>query len=228
MDIRKVAVIGGGSFGTVIANIIASNGYPVKFWMRSEEMARQVNSSRENPQYLPGHKLHDNVVATNDMVAAVADAELVFVAVPSGSFRSVLKDVMAHARPDVTLVSTTKGIEAGTFCLMSQILREEAPGAHIGVLSGPNLAKEIAANNIAGTVVASDDESVRNAVLEVLRSESFRVYTNDDMLGVELGGSLKNIYSFIQKDNIQYFVDRYLQLIPLRFLLPIGRTSNRI
>jgi glycerol-3-phosphate dehydrogenase (NAD(P)+) len=95
------------------------------------------------------------------------------------------------------LISTTKGIEAGTFMLMSQILAEESPGSRIGVLSGPNLAKEIAKGHLTGTVIASSDEEVRERIKELLKSDHFRVYTNDDMFGVELGGSLKNIYAII-------------------------------
>ncbi len=195
--IEKVAVVGGGSFGTVIANITAINGCDVGFWMRSDELARSVNSRRENPQYLPGYEINPRVIASDDMPAAVAEAELIFVAVPSSSFRAVVREMVAHVRADAMLVSGTKGIEAETFLLMSQILRREAPAARVGVLSGPNLAREIAAGHLTGTVIASDDESVRESVRAVLRSKSFRVYTNDDMLGVELGGSLKNVYAII-------------------------------
>lgn len=197
MTIRKVSVIGGGSFGTVIANIVAQNGYDVSFWMRSEALAAEVNAQHENSQYLPGYKLNERVRATHDMATAVSDSDVIFVAVPSSSFRQVVKDMMQHAHEDAILVSTTKGIEAGTFHLMSQVLSEEAPRARVGVLSGPNLAKEIAANQITGTVIASNHDEVRESVKLLLKSKYFRVYTNDDMFGVELGGSLKNIYAII-------------------------------
>ena len=197
MPASKVSVIGGGSFGTVIANIAAENGHEVGFWMRSEEVASEVNRLHENSQYLPGYKLSESIVASHIMSESVADSQIVFVAVPSHSFREVVKNMVAHVDPDSMLVSTTKGIEAGAFLLMSQVLNEEAPGAKIGVLSGPNLAKEIAAKNLTGTVIASNHEDVRKAVKETLRSDFFRVYTNDDMFGVELGGSLKNIYAII-------------------------------
>ncbi|HJN96373.1 MAG TPA: NAD(P)H-dependent glycerol-3-phosphate dehydrogenase [Gammaproteobacteria bacterium] len=193
----KISVIGGGSFGTVIADIIALNGHDVRFWMRSEELANEVNRSHENSQYLPGYPLDHLVVATHDMAIAVGGSEVIFVAVPSASFRQVVKNMIEHAPAEVILVSTTKGIESGTFDLMSQILIEEAPAARVGVLSGPNLAKEIASKDLTGTVIASNHEEVRERVKEVLKSEFFRVYTNDDMFGVELGGSLKNIYAII-------------------------------
>lgn len=197
MPAQTVSVLGGGSFGTVIANIVAQNGYQVNFWMRNRELVDQVNTTHENAQYLPGYALHTNVVATDDIEQAVSGSRLVIVAVPSAYFRAVVRTMLPALRPDTMLVSTTKGIEAGSFLLMSQVMREEAPQAQIGVLSGPNLAGEIAQRSLTGTVIASPHEAVRERVREVLKSEYFRVYTNDDMFGVELGGSLKNIYAII-------------------------------
>lgn len=193
----KIAVIGGGSFGTVVANIAALNGYDVKFWMRSNVLVDELNALHENTQYLPGYKLSHRVIATESMVEAVADASVVFVAVPSTSFREVVQQVITHAPFKSMLISTTKGIEAGSFKLMSQIMAEESSSAKIGVLSGPNLAKEIASKHPTGTVIASNFEEVRETVQEILSSDTFKVYTNDDMFGVELGGSLKNIYAII-------------------------------
>ena len=193
----KTAVIGGGSFGTVVANIIALNGHDVQFWMRSGELVNQVNQLHENKQYLPGYALSKQVVATESMAEAVTGANLIFVAVPSSSFREVVKQVVSFAPTDSMLISTTKGIEPDSFKLMSQILSEESPGSKIGVLSGPNLAKEIATKHPTGTVIASNFVEIRESVKEILRSETFRVYTNDDMFGIELGGSLKNIYAII-------------------------------
>lgn len=194
---NTVAVLGGGSFGTVMANIIAENGFDVHFWMRNDALVKEVNATHENPHYLPGYQLNKRVVAYHDMQEAVQDAALIFVAVPSAYFRSVVQKVLPCSREDAILVSCTKGIEAGSFKLMSQVLSEESPAARIGVLSGPNLAKEIAAKNLTGTVIASECVSVREIVQKVLKSEYFRVYTNDDMFGVELGGALKNIYAII-------------------------------
>lgn len=197
LAVTKVAVIGGGSFGTAMANIAALNGVPVTIWMRSAKLVNAVNSLHENTTYLPGHRLDNRVSATLSMTEAVADAQLIFLAVPSSSFREVVAEVMSVASESAMLVSTTKGIEAGSFLLMSQILGELAPHSPVGVLSGPNLAKEIAASQLSGTVIASPHESLRSAVQTVLKSRTFRVYTNDDMFGVELGGSLKNIYAII-------------------------------
>ena len=197
MSVKNVAVLGGGSFGTVIANIIAYNGHTTLLWMRDAEQVASLNKLHENVNYLPGYKLHEDVVATDDLEAAVKDVDLIFVAVPSSSFREVVRQMQPLIQKDVILVSLTKGIEAETFALMSQILAEETRNNHIAVLSGPNLAKEITARSPTGAVVASNDSAVVNEVQNVLRSDSFRVYSNSDMLGVELGGSLKNIYAII-------------------------------
>jgi glycerol-3-phosphate dehydrogenase (NAD(P)+) len=197
MSTSKISVIGGGSFGTVIANISAENGYDVSFWMRNKSQAEQLNLTRENSQYLPDYLLNERIVATSDMAAAVKDSGLIFVAVPSSSFRQVVRGMVPYIPEDAILVSTTKGIESGSFDMMTRILNQEAPKAKVGVLSGPNLAMEIAKKDLTGTVIASPDEEVRKLVKNALKSKYFRVYANNDMFGVELGGSLKNIYAII-------------------------------
>ena len=190
-------MIGGGSFGTVVANIIALNGHDVQFWMRSSDLVNEVNQYHENKQYLPGYSLNKRVVATESMADAVTKSSVIFVAVPSSSFREVVKQIAVFAPEEVMLISTTKGIEPSSFKLMSQVMDEESPKSKIGVLSGPNLAKEIASKHPTGTVIASNIEEIRETVKDILRSDTFRVYTNDDMFGIELGGSLKNIYAII-------------------------------
>lgn len=197
MKAKNVAVLGGGSFGTVIANIIAQNGHNTLLWMRDAEQVEILNRDRENLSYLPGFTLHEKIKAIQSLEMAVEDADMVFVAVPSSGFREVVKKMQPFVKDGVILVSLTKGIEAGTFKLMSQILSEEIPNAKVAVVSGPNLAKEIASSSPTGTVVASTDAKVRTLVQKTLRSLTFRVYANDDMLGVELGGSLKNIYAIL-------------------------------
>ena len=197
MSVKNVAVIGGGSFGTVMANILARNGHLTRLWMRDAEQVESLNNTRQNTLYLPGLDLHERVSATNDLKLAVEDVDMVFVAVPSASFRSVVQQMKPYLHPHIILISATKGIESGTFKLMSQILADEVEDARIAVLSGPNLAREIAEQSPTGTVIASNDAEVRHEVQDALRSETFRVYANDDMLGVELGGSLKNIYAIL-------------------------------
>lgn len=197
MSVKNVAVIGGGSFGTVMANIIAQNGHLTRLWMRDSEQVDSLNTTRQNAIYLPGFKMHEQVSATSDLKLAVEDVDMIFVAVPSASFRSVVQQMKPYLHPHIILITATKGIEPGTFKLMSQILAEEVDDGRIAVLSGPNLAREIAENSPTGTVIASHDPEVRREVQEALRSDTFRVYANDDMLGVELGGSLKNIYAIL-------------------------------
>ncbi len=193
--VNKVAVLGGGSFGTVIANIVAENGYSVSLWLRDPARAEQLNQTHENSRYLPDYKLSQNLIASSCIENVLKDADLVFVSIPSQSFRQVIQLAKPFLKSDQMLVSTTKGIEAQTFSLMSEIIREELPQARVGVLSGPNLAKEVAAHHLTATVIASDDAELRSSVQSILHSSYFRVYASSDTYGVELGGTLKNIYA---------------------------------
>lgn len=194
-DSPTVAVLGGGSFGTAIANIIAGNGHSTYLWMRDTEQAELTRSRRENSRYLPGHPLVPELEVTADLAQAVSASNLVFVSIPSHSFRGLTRQIAPLLRSEAMVVSTAKGIEPGGFTLMSQILEQELPGRPIGVLSGPNFAKEIVARQQTGTVVASEYKELVACVQRCLRSETFRVYANPDRYGVELGGALKNIYA---------------------------------
>lgn len=191
----RVAVLGGGSFGTVLANLAAENGHATTLWLRDEQQLADMTATRENARYLPGFRLADGLAFSSDLGATVGAADLVFVSIPSKAFRSVLQAAKPFLRPEKILVSTTKGIEKDSFALMSEILREESGLKRIGVLSGPNLAKEIAARMASGTVIASTSPDVRERVHQALSSPYFRVFANTDIYGVELGGALKNIYA---------------------------------
>ncbi len=191
----RVTVLGGGSFGTVLANIMAEKGIQVRLWMRDAKQVENVCQRRENSKYLPGYPLASALEAHASLETALEGAELVFVAIPSGGFRAVVHEASAYMKPGQMVVSTTKGIEAGTFSLMSEILSDELPDARIGVLSGPNLAKEVAARQLTATVIASASEELRERVQSTLHTAYFRVYASTDMYGVELGGALKNIYA---------------------------------
>jgi len=196
-DSCTVAVLGGGSFGTVIANIIACNGHRVRLFLRNQQRAESINSHRQNVEYLPGYMLHDKLLATASLAGAVQGVDVVLVAVPSSSFREVARELASHVTPQTLLVSLTKGIEPGGFMLMSQILRQELPANPTGVLSGPNLAGEIAAGHISGSVIASDNPQINTRIHDLLHSESFLIYSSGDMYGVELGGALKNVYAIL-------------------------------
>ena len=190
----RVTVLGGGSFGTAMANTAVRNGCDTKIWIRDEAVAEEINRTHVNQRYLPDFQLETGLVAVSDVEQAVRDRDIILVAIPSHSFRDVLKQI----RPFISsqaVVSLTKGIEANTFCFMSDIIQQELPEVPFGVLSGPNLAKEIIAGQPAGTVIASDSELVRYAVQQALHSALFRVFASDDVHGVELGGALKNIYA---------------------------------
>lgn len=192
---QAVTVLGGGSFGTAIASIAADNQYPVTQWMRDEALAQDINTKRRNTRYLPDYEINDNVMATTDVVKAVSGADIIFVAIPSKAFASVVDQVADKLRSDQIMISTAKGIQEEGFLLMSEILKSHTPSQHIGVLSGPNLAKEIAQKQMTATVVASEDRLTRETIQQVLGCEYFRVYASNDLFGVELGGALKNIYA---------------------------------
>ena len=192
---RKVAILGAGMFGTAIANILAENGHDVRLWSRDEQQAESIRKERENKRSLPGFRVHDAIVPTADLAAALAEVDVCFVAVPSQAFRDVVKQARSFLPPGAYVVSTTKGIEANGFHLMSHILREELPDNPVGVLSGPNLAEEIAQRQITATVVASEHADLRATVQAILHTAYFRVYSSDDTYGVELAGALKNIYA---------------------------------
>ena len=194
---QRVAVLGGGSFGTAIANIAATNGHVTYQWMRNTAQAAKVQQARENADYLPGYKLSDNLTACSDLELAIATADVVFIAIPSKAFREVARLASSFLKPGVMVISTTKGIEPSGFTLMSQVLEQELTGARIGVLSGPNFAKEIVAHQQTGSVIASEDDELIACIQELLCSNTFRLYANSDRYGVELGGALKNIYAII-------------------------------
>ncbi|MEX6502797.1 NAD(P)H-dependent glycerol-3-phosphate dehydrogenase [Pseudomonas zhanjiangensis] len=193
---QPIAVLGGGSFGTVLANLLAENGQRVMLWMRDPEQAEAIRSARENPRYLKGVKIHLGVEPVTDLPATLQACQMVLVALPSSALRQALQPVAALLDGKL-LVSTTKGIEAQSFKLMSQILEEIAPNARIGVLSGPNLAKEVADHALTASVIASEDEELCQRVQAALHGRTFRVYASGDRFGVELGGALKNVYAIM-------------------------------
>ncbi|MFW1689717.1 NAD(P)H-dependent glycerol-3-phosphate dehydrogenase [Acinetobacter ursingii] len=190
----RITVLGGGSFGTAMANLAVRNGCDTMIWIRDQDAADDINRSHINKRYLPDFNLETALRAVCDIEEAVCDRDIILVAIPSHSFRNVLKQISPFITSQA-VVSLTKGIEADTFSFMSDIIREELPEVPYGVLSGPNLAKEIMAGMPSGTVIASHSELVRYAVQHALHSALFRVFGSDDVHGVELGGALKNIYA---------------------------------
>jgi len=195
--ISRAAVLGGGSFGTVLANLLAENGIETRLWMRDADQASDTQCNRENKKYIPGLKLADYLNATSDIQYALQDASFVLLSIPSKAFREIARQSRSFLSPDAVVICSAKGIEAGSFKLMSEIMNEELPNHRTGVISGPNLAMEIAQKQLTGTVIASTDTEVCDIVQCAFRSSYFRVYANNDLYGVELGGVLKNIYAIM-------------------------------
>lgn len=191
MDIR-VAVIGAGSWGTTVAALAAHNT-PTTLWARRPELAEQIDTAHVNGDYLADYRLPEQLRATADLERAVSQADLLVMGVPSQGFRAALEGVAEHLRPWVPVVSLAKGLELGTKRRMSEIITEVVPGHPVGVLTGPNLAKEILAGFAAASVVAMDDHNVARSIQGLFTTDLFRVYTNDDVVGCEVGGVLKNV-----------------------------------
>jgi len=198
MDAKQVAVLGGGSFGTVLANIAASNGHEVRLWVRDAEQALRINSEGANATYHPELKLSDNISASEDLEAVVRNAEYILVATPSLIFEQIIERLEPYINSSVSIISCTKGIQANPFRTMTEIISHHLGHIvknQVGVLSGPNLAKEIAEQKIAGTVIASSCTELTTTIKEILSSSTFKVFSSLDVQGVELAGALKNIYA---------------------------------
>ncbi|UGY93801.1 NAD(P)H-dependent glycerol-3-phosphate dehydrogenase [Streptomyces gobiensis] len=191
----KAAVFGTGSWGTAFAMVLADAGCEVTLWGRRAELAEAINTTRTNPDYLPGVQLPSGLRATTDPAEAARDAEFTVLAVPSQTLRGNLAQWAPVLPADTVLVSLMKGIELGTAKRMSEVIEEvaKAEPERVAVLSGPNLAKEIAARQPAASVVACRDESVAKRLQTACHTPYFRPYTNTDVVGCELGGAVKNV-----------------------------------
>ncbi|MCP5069598.1 MAG: NAD(P)H-dependent glycerol-3-phosphate dehydrogenase, partial [bacterium] len=188
----RVALLVAGSFGTTIGHLAAGNT-PTMLWCRRSETADEVNREHRNSRYLPDFDLNPELRATDSLEEAVREADVVVMGVPSRGFRDVLKEVSHHVRPWVPVVSLAKGLEQDTHLRMTELIREILPEHRAGVLTGPNLAKEIMAGFAAATVLAFEDVEICRQLQPVFHSGGFRVYTNHDVVGCELGGALKNV-----------------------------------
>lgn len=188
----NVGLLGGGSWGTTVAALISRNA-PVMLWARDAATVHEINNERQNTRYLEGYTLPPSMRATADMGEAVRGADVLVMGVPSQNFRAVLMDVRQHIRPWVPVISLTKGFELDTGKRMTEVIMEILPGHPVGVLTGPNLAREILQGQAAASVLSMEDEIVVKALQPLFHSGLFRVYTNTDLLGCELGGVLKNV-----------------------------------
>ncbi|MDO4700420.1 MAG: NAD(P)H-dependent glycerol-3-phosphate dehydrogenase [Moraxella sp.] len=190
----RIAILGGGSFGSAMANIATKNGCLVSMWVRDKRTAKALQKTHINKKYLPNHKLDERINFSHDLAQTVKNKDLIFVVVPSSAVRETLRNIAPFITHQA-VVSLTKGIEMGSFALMSEIIAQELPQVAYGVISGPNLAQEIMDNMPSATVIASQSENLRIAVQTALHSAFFRVFASDDVKGVEMGGALKNIYA---------------------------------
>jgi glycerol-3-phosphate dehydrogenase (NAD(P)+) len=188
----KAALLGGGSWGTTVASLIARNA-PVTLWARDEATVHEINTSNSNSKYLPGARLNSRLVATSSIEEAVARCDVLVMGVPSQHFRSVLEQAREHIRPWIPVISLTKGLELSTRMRMTEVIQELLPGHPVGVLTGPNLAREIIKGQAAAGVIAMEDEIIVRELQQLFHSGLFRVYTNTDLVGCELGGVLKNV-----------------------------------
>ncbi len=188
----RVAVIGAGSFGTTVAHL-ASRNAPTLLWCRRAETADEVNREHTNERYLPGHHIARMVTATSSLEEAVREADVVVMGVPSHGMREVLGGVARSIRAWVPVVSLAKGLEPGSHLRMTEVVKEVLPDHPTGALTGPNLAKEIMAGYAAASVIAFERAEIARRLQAVFHSGLFRVYTNHDVVGCELGGALKNV-----------------------------------
>lgn len=198
---RKVAIVGGGGWGTALAVLLGNEvlhgrkHLDVHLWVRREELAQEIQQKRENTQYLPGVKMPSSVIISSSIAEVADDAGLIVIAVPSQHLRGVVREMVPHLARDVFICSATKGIEIGTFMRMSEVLSEEisVPKRNIAVLSGPSHAEEASVGKATAVVAASTSNNLAAHIQRVFSTSTFRIYTSGDVRGVEYGGALKNI-----------------------------------
>jgi glycerol-3-phosphate dehydrogenase (NAD(P)+) len=227
----KVAVFGAGSWGTASSLVLADGGAEVSIWGRREEVCTTINEKRENTDYLPGIELPDGITATHDPGEAAAGAEFVMFVVPSQTFRENLTEWAPVLPRDAMLVSLMKGVELGSLKRMSEVIAEVTGAGpdRIGVLSGPNLAPEIARREPAASVVACEDEDGARHLREVFHSASFRPYSSTDIVGCELGGAYKNVIGLSVGMAIGLgFGDNTTASVITRGLAEIARLATRL
>src|SRR3989338_8438253 len=195
-EMEKICVLGAGSWGTTLANILAEKGFDISLWVREEELYRIIRETRENAFFLPGIKLAQNITSTNSIEEAVKNRAVVLCVIPSHGVRDIFAQASKFLLKDAIIVNASKGIEQETLLTVSQILMRILPKSfhkNLSVLSGPTFAKEVSRKLPTAICVAANKKAVAEKVQQVFNTNYFRVYTNDDMTGVELGGALKNV-----------------------------------
>ena len=190
----KVGLLGGGSWGTTVASLTAKNAETI-IWARNQKTVDEINTHHTNQKYLPDAQLTPTLAASNSIKETVENADVIVLGIPSQNLRKVLEEAKQHIRPWVPIINLAKGLEISSKMRMTEIIEELMPGHPAGVLTGPNLAKEIHFGKAAAAVIAMVDDTIAKKLQTVFSSGLFRVYTNNDVIGCELGGALKNIYA---------------------------------
>ena len=190
---KKVTVIGSGSWGTALAVMLAKNDHDVMIWSRRQDAVDELLVDRKNERYLPGIVIPENIKATTDREAAVEGAEIIILAVPSRAVAETVRDFSPYLKPSQILVNVAKGLEPGTLLCLSDVIEREAPQCKVCVLSGPSHAEEVARGIPTTCLITCEEEEVAKVVQEEFANPRFRLYTNTDMIGVEIGAALKNV-----------------------------------
>jgi len=190
---KKITVLGGGSWATALSRLLSENGHNVTVWLRDEAQARELTVKRVNEKYLPKVKIPENIVFTSDINKAAEEAEILLLVIPTQMVRGVLKQMKDEYKDGKIIINASKGIEKGTMKLVSRIVKEESKNTIFAVLSGPSHAEEVGLSLPTAITVACENKDVAEEIQDIFMSEYFRVYTNEDVLGAELGGALKNI-----------------------------------
>jgi glycerol-3-phosphate dehydrogenase (NAD(P)+) len=189
----RCAVVGAGAWGTALSDLLARNGHQVRLWAYESDVVESVNEKHENTRFLAGYTLSPSIVAVGELARAVTDSELIALATPSHVLRRILRSVAPVLPRAAPLVVASKGIEKDTLCLMTEVVEQEVAGATVVALSGPSFAAEVVSGQPTAVVVASDREEAAEAAQRAFSSPYFRTYTHTDVVGVELGGALKNV-----------------------------------
>lgn len=193
---EKVCILGAGSWGSALGLVLAKKGYEVSIWTLSQEQADKINKTKENIDYLPGVLFPNNITLTTSLEEAVLNSKIIVLAVPSQAIRSVSSSLKPFVKDEQIIVDVAKGLERGTGLRLSEVVAEELPNNPYVTLSGPSHAEEVARDIPTTVVVASENIEVAQTVQDMFMTPKFRVYTNPDIVGVELGGALKNIIAF--------------------------------
>ena len=224
-----ITVLGSGSWGTALATALAVNGHEVRLWGRNAETMADIHNNRENVRYLPGVKLDESIQCFSDAEAALKDAEMAVYVVPAQSFRSTFEATNQYLDDNAVIINCAKGIEQGTLMRISEIAAAIRPDLKFAVLSGPSHAEEVGRQMPTTLVAASEDMSVAEKVQDAFMSEFLRVYTNDDVVGVEIGGALKNIIALAAgiSDGMGYG-DNAKAALMTRSITEISRLGERL